>query len=1170
MSHILGSAEDLASKDLDSLDYVACTKEAFTDADEVFRLIGEVSDADSVRAELQLTQFTKLLSQYQLQPHLLDSHLEKILHRLIGIVKDGQTSVDLKHEAFKYLVVVSHVRGYKTVARMLPHEVSDLEPVLRMLMEQDAGNVNTWATRHMLLLWLSIIVMMPFHMSKLDSFTASEANGRKTTMEKILDVCKQYLSVLDSCHRPAAFLTSRFLTRSDVIKPHLGIFFDWANKLEGNPPAGVMAAVCWIFKHGKRDDLLPFATPMLRWAQKCTKGDQMFSLTHKFAMKLIQRIGLTYLKPRIAPWRYQRGSRSLADNLKTVASVESSSESTAEPEDEDFEVPDELEEVVEELIQGLRHTDLVVRWSAAKGLGRITVRLPKELGDEVVASVLAVMNAREVPHAWHGGCLALAELGRRGLLLPSRLPEVVPIVLKALAFDEKRANLPVGAVIRDSACYVCWAFARAFDKDVLEPYINSIASALVVVTVFDREINCRRAASAAFQENVGRQGTFPHGLEIITTADFFSVGIRHNAFLEISVQIAQFEEYTLPLIDHLLQKKVDHWDISIRELAAKALHKLTPLAPEYMAKIVLPELLRLTSSIDLHTRHGSITAVGEVLAGFSKCPQEKEMMKLLDDATLTETRDLVTQIGKRHQFQGMGGDLMRQAVLSFIKNASIAKMPFHEHTQTLEDWQKVMIDSMKQVDPQTRTRSVEALPAFCEHFCKDLEGKILPRQSTLITILLEALSNIQAETTRMGFCKAVGALPRFMFEGVSASVIHTLAKCSEITAETTKWTESRRDALLALSAVCATTGTTPSAQGDESWWYPNQSAIVFHRFIDGLNDYTRDSRGDVGAWVREASMSGLQSTVQLALISKPCVLTEELMTTVVGMVSRNAVERIDRTRKHAGKVFSNLLYSHPTNNKIPCLESLLQIFTLEICREINWSAEVQTFPLFTRMLALPPYTSHILMGLVASVGGLTESLVKHSSSALFEYLGQQSREELARISKCILNIFEEHQGQNRITEPLMRFLDRLFCSRVLVEQDGTLPADFAINLVKLVSKETARCSSVPKYLAAIPVLCQVAAIRAEKKASDTALSYLAIYLCHNYPRVRGFTAEQMYEAIMVAQDDGFSDLSPEVVLGLLSETDWTYGKISDLQPIRNDICDKLQIPKPKRVQKKTT
>jgi hypothetical protein len=35
------------------------------------------------------------------------------------------------------------------------------------------------------------------------------------------------------------------------------------------------------------------------------------------------------------------------------------------------------------------------------------------------------------------------------------------------------------------------------------------------------------------------------------------------------VYIAQFEEYTFLLIDHLIEKKVGHWDIAIRELSAK-------------------------------------------------------------------------------------------------------------------------------------------------------------------------------------------------------------------------------------------------------------------------------------------------------------------------------------------------------------------------------------------------------------------------------------------------------------------------------------------------------------------------------------------------------------------------------------------------------------------------
>jgi hypothetical protein len=43
-----------------------------------------------------------------------------------------------------------------------------------------------------------------------------------------------------------------------------------------------------------------------------------------------------------------------------------------------------------------------------------------------------------------------------------------------------------------------------------------------------------------------------------------------------------------------------------------------------------------------------------------------------------QIKDLVPSMRKKQQFLGMGGDLMRQAVASFIKNASAAKMPFHQ------------------------------------------------------------------------------------------------------------------------------------------------------------------------------------------------------------------------------------------------------------------------------------------------------------------------------------------------------------------------------------------------------------------------------------------------------------------------------------------------------------
>lgn len=79
--------------------------------------------------------------------------------------------------------------------------------------------------------------------------------------------------------------------------------------------------------------------------------------------------------------------------------------------------------------------------------------------------------------------------GRRGLLLPHRLSDVIPVVLQALVFDEPRAYGSIGYLIRDSACYICWSFPRAYDPDVFQPYVKEIAATLLVVTCFDREVN---------------------------------------------------------------------------------------------------------------------------------------------------------------------------------------------------------------------------------------------------------------------------------------------------------------------------------------------------------------------------------------------------------------------------------------------------------------------------------------------------------------------------------------------------------------------------------------------------------------------------------------------------------------------------------------------------------
>ena len=182
-------------------------------------------------------------------------------------------------------------------------------------------------------------------------------------------------------------------------------------------------------------------------------------------LKLLQRLALVYLKPRLATWRYRRGQRTLNLTQYNQTKLQPTTElvtkkSQLEEVEEELEVNETVESIIGSLLQALGDKDSVIRWSAAKGIGRISERLSASHAEDIVEQILQVMSLNPSETMLHGSCLCFAEMARRGLLPQHQLDQIVSKVLECLVFDEKKGTISVGANVRDAAAYVCWAFSR--------------------------------------------------------------------------------------------------------------------------------------------------------------------------------------------------------------------------------------------------------------------------------------------------------------------------------------------------------------------------------------------------------------------------------------------------------------------------------------------------------------------------------------------------------------------------------------------------------------------------------------------------------------------------------------------------------------------------------------
>ncbi|PIL22540.1 hypothetical protein GSI_15229 [Ganoderma sinense ZZ0214-1] len=1028
-----------------------------------------------------------IFDSYQEQSYLWDPDLESLVAPVVDAFKvhaktfasgHFQRVSDVRLHFFSMLpYLFVKFRGYKTITKFFPHEIADLTTALDCMTSHKSPIKQTlrWPLRYILLLWLSLVCMIPFDLEQFD-----EVGKEGQTASKVEGVGKHYLGKAGLDREGSALLLSKFYMRKDTAS-RFPDFLKWATETVGStvdpfPATGLLRVLCEVTKLGSAEQVQTCKEQLLQVVTALGGNQSLMNNTviRQLRTKLIARVAI-----RLLPGKTRR----LRAKGQVLAS-EGAFGGGAAPDEDDIDVPDEAESVLEDLFKSLRDKDTVVRYSAAKGVARIAERLPADFAEQVLDQVLHLFSIHSAGIAsiydlpsiaeatWHGACLACAEMARRGLIPDERLSELVEWLYKALLFDIRKGAHSIGSNVRDAASYVLWSLARAQGVSALQPHAVDLARKLVTVSLFDREVHIRRAASAAFQEYVGRTSLFPHGIDVLRETDFYAVGIRRSAFTIAAPEVAEHEEYRGCLIDHLLAVTLRHWDSAMREIGAQSLRCICELDLVKLGPDVAKRAAQLLVIPDDSDVHGGLLALTELAAAFRSSPHrdqlEPERRKIF--AALS-TVPLTT-------IQSSRQELIAAAACSLIASGISFAETQHGHT-TVPHWRQVVDSGLKH-----RTAAVQ-----------------------------EAAASALAAVSRLVDCSAVVRRLIREFEGQTAPMQQSLARVLEIPAE---FVRDLVDALLD-----GLTDYTSDERGDVGSWVriscvkslTSFSQTLFSR-ASSLLDLARylppEKYDDAIAGILKQGVERLDNVRQIAgdsflalLLLPPPVVLDSARWKVREEV--RIKELFLSEQESVGWNVGSWLF--------PRAVQLLDIqwYRHQILAGIILSASTKTDS------TQRPVTS-ALVGWALTIPITTSD---------------PDRYDLRGLAQDLLGQALQNTSLNNVVVPVLQTIN------VLLEADvfEKLPQDpeglqTLRSLLSLVSKNASRLKNPQRISMSMRCLVNLLPI---SELQRECISQLSTYLGHQYPRVRADTAEYLY-LVLSSKDTG---LETDNVEEILLETEWS-------------------------------
>ncbi|KAL1744501.1 armadillo-type protein [Schizophyllum fasciatum] len=1080
-----------------------------------------------------LGKLLAILDEYQEQPYLADPFLSDLVNPVVEAIKAHarnpsarSTSRITRIATLLYNYV--KFRGSKTITRFFPHEVPDLTIAIDYMTRDGSPtqDASQWALRYVVLLWLSLICMIPFDLAQFDE---EDHVGRTADILEALG--KKYVDRAGLEREGAASLLARLYMRQDMLA-RLDSFLNSAAKAIHSQDVftslGVLQVICEVVKSGPEQIVRQVAPQLLLLAESETLVGNM--LLRKYKTKLVARVALRLLPPR---------SRRKGRQLGEEGQSESVDMTMAEPE---IDVPEEVEAALEQLFSSLQDKDTVVRWSAAKGVARIAERLPSDFAEQVLETVLGHFAIHSVASAslydvptvaestWHGACLACAEMARRGLVTADKLPELISWLDKALYFDLRKGAHSVGSNVRDSASYVLWALARAHDASILAPHALALARSLVTVAVYDREISIRRAASAAFQEFVGRTGLFPHGIDVLRKTDFYAVSVRKNAFLVAAPETAEHAEYRVFLFDHLLSVTLRHWDASMRRLGSQSLKLLCALDIDTLG----PQASKLLQAVDTSDIHGGLLALTETASAYKESSSgtqlENQLREIFSRLALVKPATITSQ----------RNELITAEACRLIATTLTLTEVQAKDKGAVPHWRKVVEGGLCHRAAAVQDEAAAAMASLSELLFVPIFVRYAVGLCEGSTLIKELKTTTMSARPALG--KMLGVLRYDKHASALKSAVACLLECVDAGSPAKFHVEARKTCYEAIPRILATI-IDPLPE----LLTPEKVGALTQALIHGLEDYTMDERGDVGSWIRIASIQGLCACAKMFLQRPallPSYLPAETFHAAVAQILKQGVERLDNVRAEAGACVLSLLALTPPTEAyaIDGGDAMREMFVQG--EPVPWSDGALFFPKAARLLDIARYRKEVLSGMILSVGSRSESITRPMGESIATYAASLpiapsdgAPYSLQGLLQDILARGQTNFTSNLVMVPVLQTSNVLLSSEMLQDALSNQTVTPQLSAIRaLATKNIAKLKNVQRIQESMKIIVNLLPLTfSTQQEYVPCVEALSPFLTHDFPHASlSIKSEYMCQLLPGVDLEGREEAVEEVLL----ETEW--------------------------------